>query len=67
MNARWLFEDAIAAGQLEHILIEHEPVRMPIHIVLPPGRYVPARTRSLIDFLSRAFAADPLLAPDSPA
>lgn len=66
VNARWLFEDALATGQLEEILLEHEPVRMPIHIVLPPGRYVPARTRSLIDFLSRAFAADPLLAPDTP-
>lgn len=62
VNARWLFEDAIAAGQLEHVLPDHEPVRMPIHIVLPPGRYVPARTRSLVDFLSREFARDSLLA-----
>jgi DNA-binding transcriptional LysR family regulator len=66
VNARWLFEDALATGELVQVLPDHEPVRMPIHIVLPPGRYVPARTRSLIDFLSREFAADPLLAPDQP-
>lgn len=65
VNARWLFEDAIAAGQLEHVLPDYEPVHMPIHIVLPPGRYVPARTRSLVDFLSREFARDTLLAPAS--
>lgn len=66
VNARWLFEEAIAKGQLEHVLPDHEPVRMPIHVVLPPGRYVPARTRSLIDFLSREFAQDSLLAPEQP-
>jgi hypothetical protein len=39
---------------------------MPIHIVLPPGRHVSARTRSLVEFLSREFALDSLLATGGP-
>jgi LysR family transcriptional regulator for bpeEF and oprC len=62
VNARWLFEAEIADGRLEIVLPEHEPSPMPIHIVLPPGRYVSARTRSLVEFLSREFALDHLLA-----
>lgn len=62
INARWLFESEIADGSLEIVLPEYEPVPMPIHIVLPPGRYISARTRALVEFLSREFALDSLLA-----
>lgn len=62
LNARWLFENDIAAGALEIVLADTVPVAMPIHVVLPPGRFVAARTRALIDFLSDRFAQDPLLA-----
>lgn len=62
VNARWLFESELADGRLELVLPDDEPMPMPIHIVLPPGRYVPARTRMLIEHLSREFARDSLLA-----
>lgn len=62
VNARWLFETEIADGRLEIVLPAYEPVPMPIHIVLPPGRHVSARTRSLVEFLSREFVLDSLLA-----
>lgn len=64
VSARWLFESEIAGGSLEIVLPDYEPVPMPIHIVLPPGRYVAARTRSLVEHLSREFARDSLLAVD---
>lgn len=64
VNARWLFESEVADGRLEIVLPEYEPMPMPIHIVLPPGRYVAARTRSLVEFLSREFARDGLLSVD---
>lgn len=62
INARWLFEHEIATGRLEVVLPEYEPVPMPIHIVLPHGRYVAARTRMLVEHLSREFARDVLVA-----
>lgn len=64
VNARWLFERELANGTLVDALPSFEPSVMPINIVLPSGRYVAARTRALIEFLVRAFAADPLLAPE---
>jgi LysR family transcriptional regulator, regulator for bpeEF and oprC len=62
VNARWLFEREIACGRLEVLLPDFEPMPMPINLVLPPGRHVAARTRAVMDFLTEAFARDPLLA-----
>lgn len=61
VNACWLFEEDLASGRLIEVLPEHRPADMPIHIVMPPGRYVAARVRALADHLIAAFAADPLL------
>lgn len=61
VNARWLFEDDLAGGRLVELIPEHPPLDMPIHLVMPAGRYVAARVRVLADFLIAAFAADPLL------
>ena len=61
VNARWLFEDDLASGRLVELLPQCPPADMPIHLVMPPGRYVAARARALADHLIAAFAADPLL------
>ena len=61
VNARWLFEADLASGRLVEILSKHPPEDMPIHLVMPSGRYVAARVRTLADHLIAAFAADPLL------
>ena len=61
-NAIWLFERELASGALEQVLPHLEPEPMPIHAVLPSGRYVAARTRVFIEFMATAFARDPLLA-----
>jgi DNA-binding transcriptional LysR family regulator len=61
VNARWLFEADLASGRLVEVLPAHPPEDMAIHLVMPPGRYVAARTRALADHLIAAFAADPLL------
>ena len=61
VNARWLFEEDLATGRLIELLTEHPPQDMPIHLIMPPGRYVAARVRMLADHLIAAFAADPLL------
>ncbi len=61
VNARWLFEEDLASGRLVEVLPGHPPADMPIHLVMPAGRYVAARVRALADYLIAAFAADPLL------
>jgi LysR family transcriptional regulator, regulator for bpeEF and oprC len=60
-NARWLFERELATGDLEVVLPKFELVPMPIHAVLPSGRFVSAKTRALLDHLVEEFTHDPLL------
>lgn len=62
-NALWLFEDDLASGMLELVLPEFIPISMPIHVVMPPGRYQALRTRMLVDFLVKEFSDDRLLSP----
>lgn len=62
LNAVWLFESELADGRLEIVLPNYEPQSLPINIILPSGRHIAARTRTLVEFLAREFAADPLLA-----
>ncbi|TSB02220.1 LysR family transcriptional regulator [Sphingorhabdus contaminans] len=60
-NAHWLFEQELASGALEIVLPNFELLPMPIHAVLPSGRFVNARTRALLDHLVDEFVRDPLL------
>lgn len=64
VNAWWLFEKELLTGQLEVVLPDHEPKPMPINLVLPPGRHVAARTRAVMDYLTKTFASDALLASE---
>ena len=64
VNAVWLFERELAQGRLEIVLPHHVPQPMPISIVLPSVRHVAARTRVLVEYLTAAFANDPLVALD---
>lgn len=57
----WMFTDEITSGRVRIILHEYEPSALPIHAVYPSRRQVSAKVRAMIDFLGRAFAADPLL------
>jgi len=63
-NARWLFESHIERGELEVVLPDLSLATMPIHVVLPAGGFVSARTRIFLDFLIEEFSRDPLLALD---
>lgn len=65
-NARWLFERELATGSLEIILPDFDLVPMPIHAVLPSGRFVSAKTRALLDHLVDEFVHDPLLSTATP-
>ncbi len=65
-NARWLFERELATGDLEVVLPDFELAPMPIHAVLPSGRFVSAKTRALLDHLVEEFVRDPLLTNATP-
>ncbi|MBB4613020.1 LysR family transcriptional regulator [Novosphingobium taihuense] len=64
VNARWLFEEDLAAGRLVELLADYPPVDMPISIVLPPSRYTATRVRALVDHIASCIQADPLLRSD---
>ena len=46
---------AIAAGDLRAILEDFEPPATGMYALFPQSRYLPAKTRVLVDFLVEAF------------
>jgi DNA-binding transcriptional LysR family regulator len=59
----WHLTDEIETGRLAVLLDGYEPRPEPIHAVYPSRRFVPQRTRVMIDFLEQRFAIDPKLNP----
>jgi DNA-binding transcriptional LysR family regulator len=59
----WHFTDEIETGRLVVLLDGYEPKPEPIHAVYPSRRFVPQKTRAMIDFLEQRFAMDPKLGP----
>jgi DNA-binding transcriptional LysR family regulator len=57
----WHFTDEIEKGRLVALLDGYEPKPEPIHAVYPSRRFVPQKTRAMIDFLEQRFAMDPKL------
>ena len=39
----------VAAGRLQAVLVEYQPPPLPIHIVRPAGRHIPAKVRLFLD------------------
>lgn len=52
----WLLAEEIRSGQVQVLLPELQPERVPIHLVYPAGRRVPMRVRVFIEYLVSAFA-----------
>jgi len=46
----------INSGALVHLLQDWQGIAMPVHAVLPSGRFLPARVRALVDFLAEKMA-----------
>lgn len=59
----WHLTDEIERGRLVLLLAGYEPKPEPIHVVYPSRRFVPQKTRVMIDFLEQRFAMDPKLNP----
>jgi len=56
----WLAADALAAGTLERVFEEPRPFGFALHVIRPAGRYLPHKTRVVIDWLAEHLP--PLLA-----
>ena len=50
-------EPHAAAGQLQTVLAEYEPPALPIHIVHPQGRHLPAKIRTFLDHAANGLRA----------
>ncbi len=56
----WLMAEEIRSGEIEVLLPDLQPERVPIHLVYPAGRRVPMRVRVFIEYLVSAFARSEL-------
>lgn len=52
----WLVAKEIQSGEIQVLLPDLQPERVPIHLVYPAGRRVPMRVRVFIDYLVSVFA-----------
>ena len=50
---RWLVGDAIAAGELVSVLEPYQPEPLDIYAVYPPGRHLPSKVRTFIDYFAQ--------------
>ncbi|HVY07661.1 MAG TPA: LysR family transcriptional regulator [Burkholderiales bacterium] len=52
----------VASGKLKIVLVEHEPPRLPIHVLHREGRQASAKVRSFVDLLVENLRSDKALA-----
>lgn len=57
--------DDLAAGRLVRLLPEFEPEPLPVQLVTPSARLIPARVRAFLDHAARRIAALPVVRPDA--
>ncbi|HEX7390660.1 MAG TPA: LysR substrate-binding domain-containing protein [Acidiphilium sp.] len=53
--------DDVYTGRLTQVLEDYTPTRLKVYAIMPSRRYVPTRTRALLDFLTAEFAQTPFL------
>ena len=55
----FMVADAIESGALEPLLLDYPTAEYAVHVVRPPGSYVPGKVRVLIDTLVESFGGEP--------
>ena len=55
----WLFGALLNSDSLRLVLKDYQPVPLPIHAVYRRGRFIPAKVRCWIDYLTQAFKLNP--------
>ncbi|GAB4216899.1 MAG: LysR family transcriptional regulator [Synechococcales cyanobacterium] len=59
----WLLGDCLSSGGLVTLLEDYQPPPLPIQAVYRRGRYLPAKVRCFIDYLSQHYRQNPWLVP----
>jgi DNA-binding transcriptional LysR family regulator len=59
LAALWQVRGLLDQGRLETVLDDWQLPAQAVHIVWPPGRQLPARTRAFIDFVAARWTAEP--------
>ncbi len=57
----WYFAEELLTGQVRAVLHEWQPPRIGLNAVYPSRRYLPRRTRAVIDFLVDELRLEPVL------
>jgi DNA-binding transcriptional LysR family regulator len=57
----WMIRDSVRTGRLRELLRDWQPPRRPISVVYPSRRFLPPRTRAMIDFIVDEFRLDPII------
>ena len=52
----YMLEDHLKAGRLIRLLPRYKASDIPVHAIYPPDRYLSAKTRTFLDFLTSRFA-----------
>ncbi|GBO55671.1 transcriptional regulator, LysR family [Pseudanabaena sp. lw0831] len=55
----WLFGELLTSNCLSVILKDYQPIPLPIHAVYRRGRFIPAKVRCFIEYLTNEFKLDP--------
>lgn len=55
----WLFGDLLNSGSLRIVLSEYQPMPLSIHAVYRRGRFIPAKVRCFIEYLTNKFKLNP--------
>ena len=55
----WLFGDLLQSDSLRVILKDYQPTPLPIHAVYRRGRFIPAKVRCFIEYLTNEFKLNP--------
>lgn len=63
MLPTFIITDAVRAGTVEHLLWDYPMPEAALHVVRPPGAYVPGKVRVLIDLLVERFGGTPYWDP----
>jgi DNA-binding transcriptional LysR family regulator len=61
----YVLEDDLNAGRLIRLLPRYKASDIPVHAIYPPTRYLPAKTRTFLDFLTSRFARSSLNEKDA--
>jgi DNA-binding transcriptional LysR family regulator len=60
----WLFGELLQSDQLKIVLRDYQPTTLPIQAIYRRGRFIPAKVRCFLDYLTAEFKRNPWVSED---